>query len=46
MRVGLRDDHRTSALLILASGVDAKPSSTCDRVALSGNDPQPHDQAQ
>ena len=23
-RVGLRDDHRTSALLILAGGVDAK----------------------
>jgi hypothetical protein len=42
----LRDDDRTSALLILASSVDPNLASTCDRVVLSSNDPQPHDQAQ
>ena len=34
-----------SALPILASGVDPNLASTCDRVVLSSNDPQPHDQA-
>ena len=42
----LGDDDRTSALLILASSVDPNLASTCDRVVLSSNDPQPHDQAQ
>jgi hypothetical protein len=42
----LRDDDRTSALLILASSVDPNLASTCDRVVLSSNDPQSHDQAQ
>jgi hypothetical protein len=30
----------------LASRVDPNLASTCDRVVLSSNDPQPHDQAQ
>jgi hypothetical protein len=42
----LGDDDRTSALLILASSVDPNLASSCDRVVLSSNDPQPHDQAQ
>ena len=42
----LGDDDRTSVLLILASSVDPNLASTCGRVVLSSNDPQPHDQAQ
>jgi hypothetical protein len=42
----LGDGDRTSALLILASSVDPNLASTCDRVVLLSNDPQPHDQAQ
>jgi hypothetical protein len=40
------DDDRTSALLILASSVDPNLATTRDRVVLSSNDPQPHDQTQ
>ena len=42
----LGDDDRTSALLIIASGVDPNLASTCDCVVLLSNDPKPHDQAQ
>jgi len=42
----LGDDDRTSVLLILAASVDPNLASTCGRVVLSSNDPQPHDQAE
>ena len=43
--VGLRDDDRTSALLI-PSGVDPNLAASVTAWVLSSNDPQPHDQAQ
>jgi hypothetical protein len=42
----LGDDDRILALLLHRQRCGRKPCSTCDRVVLSSNDPQPHDQAQ